>query len=141
MRYQSIWLTDADFDRVSDILMSSKAAKSCFLSQKGLLVFSLKKFPDARLQLSSKGKLNVYHGSYGELHEILNALKKLFVSEQGKTAQFKLLKMIPFREVLMETYKDKRGLLKSLDAEILGSLIEQGLVLSSEDLKKIKGNS
>lgn len=130
MRYQSIYKTSADYDRTLDILQSSKGIKFGYQTQKMLLLFSLKSFPGVELQLSAKGKLNIYHNSLRELHEVLMTLKSLFISEAGNTAQFKLLKIVLSREDLMERLMDgPYNPVRSLNVKLLALLIEKGWVV------------
>jgi len=129
LRYQSIYETDADYDRTLKMLHSSKEAKFGYQTEKGLLIFSLKSLPNVKLQLSPRGKLNIYHNSFKDLHEVLIILKRLFISEAGKPAQFKLLRIIPSRAELMEgLMDDPYNPVRSLDVRFLAPLIEKGWI-------------
>ena len=129
MRYQSIYETDADYDRTLEILQLSKEVKFHCQTEKGLLLFSLKSLPEVKLQLSPRGKLNIYHNSFESLHEVLIILKRLFLSEAGKPAQFKLSRIVPSRAELMERLMDgPYDPVRSLNVKFLAPLIENGWI-------------
>lgn len=129
MRFQSIYRTDVDYDKTLDILQSSKDVKSGHQGETGIVSFCLKNFPDVTLQLSPKGKINVYHNLLEELHNVLTTLKRILITEQGKTPQFALLKIIPSQKELMEWLKGEPfNPIRSLNIKFLAPLIENGWI-------------
>lgn len=81
------------------------------------------------MQLSPRGKLNIYHNSFESLHEVLIILKRLFLSEAEKPAQFKLLRIVPSRAELMERLMDSPyDPVRSLNVKFLAPLIENGWI-------------
>jgi len=129
LRFQSIYRTDADYDRTLNSLQLSKDIKFGYQTQKGLLVFSLKIPSSVKLQLSRMGKLNVYHNSFTELTEVLITLKKVFMTETGNSAHFELLKIVPSREELIgRLMNEPYDPVRSLNVKFLAPLIEKGWI-------------
>lgn len=130
LKFQSIYTTDADYDTTLDMLLQSRDVKFRCQTQKGLLLFSLKNVRDVDLQLSPKGKLNVYHNLFTELREALIILKKVFMTETGSSAHFELLRIVPSREELTGRLMDgPYNPVRALNVKFLSVLIEKGWIV------------
>jgi len=62
-------------------LRSNKSIGSLATSEKGLITFEVRK-PKVSVQISNKGKVNVYYGSHKDLKEVVELLQELIVCDK-----------------------------------------------------------
>ncbi len=74
---------DFNFDSTYDKLRSQRQIKSLEKSEKGLIVGNLDK-PHASFQISSKGRVIIYYGKYGDITKIVRILKSFIACSKLK---------------------------------------------------------
>ena len=62
-------------------LRSNKSIGSLATSEKGLITFEVRK-PKVSVQISNKGKVNVYYSSHKDLKEVVELLQELIVCDK-----------------------------------------------------------
>src|SRR5215813_4049881 len=73
-----------DYRRTYENLRSNKSIGSLSTSEKGLITCEVRK-PKVSVQISSKGKVNLYYSSHKDLKEVVELLQELIVCDKIST--------------------------------------------------------